>query len=142
MPDILHRVIIEALPAQVFSALTTQQGLSDWWTRAAISPDNIVSFMFGPNGEHVVKMAVEQLVPDKKVVWRCVEGPWVDIGEFVYDIIEDERGSVVLFSHTGWQKADDFYRHCNSKWGFFLATSLKELLETGTGKPHPADPDI
>ena len=31
MPDILHRVGIDAKPDKVFAALTTIRGLGDWW---------------------------------------------------------------------------------------------------------------
>jgi hypothetical protein len=32
MPDILHRVGINAKPEKVFKALTTLEGLRHWWT--------------------------------------------------------------------------------------------------------------
>ena len=49
---------------------------------------------------------------------------------------------VVLFGHKGWKQAGEFYMHCNSKWGFFLGTSLKDYVETGKGRPAPEDPDL
>jgi len=88
----------------------------------------------------VIEMKIVDLVPDEKVVWKCQSGPWAETGEFVFNIQPHERGAVLKFAHHGWPKADDFYMHCNGKWGFFLCTSLKDYLETGTGKPHPADP--
>jgi hypothetical protein len=32
----------------------------------------------------------------------------------------------------------EFMHHCSTKWGVFLL-SLKSLLETGKGAPHPND---
>jgi len=32
----------------------------------------------------------------------------------------------------------EFMHHCSTKWGVFLL-SLKSLLETGKGSPHPND---
>lgn len=144
MADILHRIIVEAAPEKVYRALTEQTGLSGWWTQAKTNGGvgSNVNFAFGPNGEHQVDMQVLELVENKKVVWKCVRGPWVETGEFEFEIKPHERGSEMLFSHSGWQEADEFYRHCNSKWGFFFTVSLKDYLETGTGKPGPQDPDI
>ncbi|MFT5434337.1 MAG: hypothetical protein ACI9OJ_005050 [Myxococcota bacterium] len=61
---------------------------------------------------------------------------------FVFDIVEHERGAVLRLSNERWTDDGDFYMHCNAKWGFFLAVSLKKYLEDGTGQPHPQDPSI
>ncbi|WP_157828049.1 hypothetical protein [Paraglaciecola sp. MB-3u-78] len=53
-----------------------------------------------------------------------------------------KRDAVLHFNHQGWSEADDFFQHCNCKWGFFLAVSLKSYLEKGVGQPHPQDPNI
>ena len=39
MPDIIHFLTIEALPATVYKAITEQAGIQDWWTvQARIEP--------------------------------------------------------------------------------------------------------
>ena len=43
---------------------------------------------------------------------------------------------------AGWLDDGDFFMHRNAKWGFLLAVSLKQFLESGTGVPHPGDPSI
>jgi hypothetical protein len=53
-----------------------------------------------------------------------------------------ERGSVLRFYNGGWPAQDDFYMHCNAKWGLFLAVSLKQYLEEGRGVPHPQEARI
>lgn len=145
MANILHRVVIEASPQATYAAVTEQSGLSAWWTRAeaVAEVDSIARFWFGADeGAPKVAMRVTELVPGKKVVWQCIAGPWVETGEFSFDIKPHERGSVLLFAHRGWPEDDEFYMHCNCKWGFFLGVSLKGCLETGEGKPGPLDPDL
>lgn len=144
MADILHRIIIEASPEKVYRALTEQDGLSAWWTHAKTQGKvgSTASFLFGPNGEHQVVMEITDLTKNERVAWQCVDGPWINTGAFQFLIQPDERGSALKFSHSGWTEADEFFMHCNSKWGFFLTVSLKNLLETGKGQPHPNDPDI
>lgn len=144
MNEILHRIVIEVSPEKVYNALTDQDQLSSWWTIASTEGKvgSVASFSFGPDGEHKVNMEIIELILNERVCWKCVNGPWVNTESFKFDIQEDKRGTVLKFRHTGWAESDEFYMHCNSKWGFFLAVSLKDLLEKGTGKPHPHDPDI
>lgn len=144
MTDILHRVIIEASPEKIYSALTEQDQLSAWWTKAKTESKvgSVASFFFGPNGGHKVEMEITDLVPNERVCWKCVNGPWVDTKAFQFNIKVDERGSALQFSNLGWAESDEFFMHCNSKWGFFLTVSLKNLLERGVGQPHPNDPNI
>ncbi len=144
MSEILHRVIIEASPEKVYAALTNQDQLSAWWTKAITEEKegSTATFFFGPAGDHQVKMEITDLVPNKRVCWKCVDGPWVNTESFQFNIQTDERGSVLQFSNTGWSESDAFFMHCNSKWGFFLSVSLKNLLEKGVGQPHPNEPNI
>lgn len=142
MPELAHRVEIETSPEEVFEALTEPLKLSEWWTAATVANENssIVEFSFGE--DHVVPMEVKQTVPAKRLVWQCLDGPWADKGEFVFELEAIERGTNLRFTHQGWPDVDDFFRHCNSKWGFFLTVSLKGMLEGGTGQPSPNDPAI
>jgi len=144
MYSILHKIIIETKPEKLYEALTSQEGLSAWWTKATATGEagSINSFFFGPGGEHQVDMEIRTLKPNELVSWKCVGGPWAETGLFNFAIEADERGSVLHFSHEGWDQPDDFYQHCNSKWGFFLTVSLKNYLEKGLGQPHPEDPNI
>lgn len=143
MAEILHRIVIETSPEKLYNALTDQDGLSAWWTDAESENEvgGVAQFRFGADGNKV-DMQIAEHVPNEKVAWKCVNGPWVDTGEFSFEIKPDERGSVVRFAHRGWPEADDFYMHCNSKWGFFLGVSLKNYLESGKGLPHPNDPNL
>ena len=144
MVDILHRVIIEASPEKVYAALTEQSQLSAWWTKAETEKTvgTVASFFFGQNPGHKVEMEITDLLPNERVCWKCVNGPWLDTGAFEFTIQADERGSVLQFGNLGWAEPSEFFMHCNSKWGFFLTVSLKNLLEKGSGQPHPNDPNI
>jgi len=146
MPSIKHRIIYEVQPEQLFRALTTLEGLSAWWTRAESDhpseANNMINFRFGPDGEHVVQMKVAEVTAPTRVVWKCIAGPWEATDNFTFSIDSDTRGSALTFENSGWSNQDDFYAHCNAKWGFFLTVSLKNYLETGKGMPHPADPNI
>ncbi len=141
MHEILHKVAINTNPQALYAALTEDAGLSAWWSRSETNHD-LTTIFFGPEGEHQVKMRHKAKVPEQKVVWQCESGPWQETGEFLFEIKATEQGCDLYFSHQGWPAADDFYRHCNSKWGYFFTVSLKPYLETGQGTPHPHDSNI
>lgn len=141
--DIVHRIVIEASPQQIFQALTSAEQLSAWWTRAeAADAPATWRFRFGPDGSHEVDMAELERRNDEFVRWRCVAGPWTHIRHFSFRIEPHARGGALTFINDGWPQADEFFGHCNSKWGFFLGVSLKQLLETGEGRPSPMDPNL
>ena len=141
MVDILHRVGITATPEKVYEALTTVDGLAGWWTTdTSGDSDSTLKFRFGEVGGFDMK--VLDLQPGKRVLWEVVDGPAEWIGTTVsFELIQDGEWTIVLFAHAGWREPVEFMHHCSTKWALFLM-SLKALVETGTGAPHPHDVQI
>ncbi len=135
MPDILHRVGIDARPGKVFEALTTIKGLRRWWvagTSGDASLGGVIDFGF-------CEMKVAKADPDRRVVWRCVGGPKEWKGTTVtFQLVWKDKQTVVLFTHAGWKKPVEFMHHCSTKWGVFLL-SLRDLIEKSKGRPSPRD---
>ena len=142
MANIALRIILETSPQAVFAAVQNVERLSEWWTKAAVIDTAIIRFAFGANDAHKIDMRVLAEKPDELIQWQCLNGPWADTGAFEFVITPHERGAALNFTHYNWPEQDDFYRHCCTKWGFFLGVSLKNLLESGRGNPHPQDPNI
>jgi hypothetical protein len=85
---------------------------------------------------------VRDVQPGACVLWEVVEGPEEWIGTRVsFELSQEDDFTIVMFAHTGWREAVPFMNHCSTKWATFLM-SLKELVETGTGKPAPRDVQI
>ena len=143
MAEIRHRVGIKASAAEVYQRLTTDDGLSQWWTsdtRGAGGVGSVIQFRFGGNGPD---FEVIELVPDQRVRWRHrgeMPNDWMG-SEILYELHEDDKQTIVNFSHYNWPRSDDFLAHCSTKWGVFLM-SLKSCLETGRGQPYPDDVHI
>jgi len=134
MPDILHRVGVDARPERVFAALTTVDGLRGWWVSQTAGDAGVggtIDFGF-------CRMQVEEAVLDL-VRWHCVQGPEEWVGTSVtFDLVWKEAQTFVLFKHANWKNPVEFMHHCSTKWATFLL-SLRDLLETGTGRPVPRD---
>ena len=140
MPDILHKVRVnDATKGDVYRALTTNEGLSGWWTRDTTGDNRVggvVQFRFDGGG---FDMEVLESEPAGRVRWLVVDGPQEWIGTRIdWSLRQDEHSAVVLFKHEDWKEPVEFMHHCSTKWAMFLM-SLKALIETGEGAPWPSD---
>jgi uncharacterized protein YndB with AHSA1/START domain len=145
MFDIIHRIGIKSPATQAYEALTTLEGLAQWWTDEVRGDGRIggkIEFYFrSETGELKGKivMEVQALDAPKEVRWRCVEGPAEWVGTDInFQLSEQDDQTIVLFGHRNWREAVEFMSHCSMKWATFLL-SLREYVETGKGKPSPHD---
>ncbi len=144
MVDILHRIGTRtATPDQVYDALATVEGLSQWWTEDtkgdAGDVGGTVAFRFPSGG---FDMEVIDLTPSERVVWQVTDGPDEWIGTRIdWQLRQDGDWTIVLFAHEGWREPVEFMHHCSTKWASFLL-SLKSVVEAGEGSPAPRDVQI
>jgi uncharacterized protein YndB with AHSA1/START domain len=145
MVDIIHRIGIKASPSKVYAAVATPEGVAGWWSQETTGDSRVggtldVRFR-NPSGEPIGRFELEvvELVPDQRVRWRVKAGPdeWVGT-EIVFSLARVGDATIVRFGHEGWREAVEFTAHCSTKWATFLL-SLRELVETGTGRPSPID---
>ena len=143
MAEIRHRVGVKGSAAQVYQLLTTDEGLSKWWTtdtRGAGEVGSIIEFRFGGVGPD---FEVIELIPDRLVRWRHsgdMPPAWMG-SEILFELDEDKMQTILNFRHSNWQQADEFLAHCSTKWGVFMM-SIKSCIETGRGQPYPDDVHI
>ena len=146
MLDIVHRVGIKAPVSQVYAALSTIDGLANWWTTAttgsSAKPGDEITFrFFTETGDEIggFDMDVLELVPDERVRWRVKSGPaeWVGT-DIEFALSRQDEHTIVMFGHRGWREEVEFTAHCSTKWATFLL-SLRDLVETGRGQPAPHD---
>ena len=143
MAEIRHRIGVKGNATDIYQLLTTDDGLSKWWTadtRGAGDVGSVIEFRFagaGPDFE------VIELVSDLRVRWRhCgeVPGDWMG-SEILFELRQDDKQTIINFSHYGWKKGDEFLAHCSTKWAVFMI-SLKSCIESGKGRPFPDDLQI
>lgn len=143
MVDIIHRVGMKDVALDdVYAAVATVDGLAGWWTADTTGQAEVgglLEFRFEPGG---IDMVVLDQVPGRSVLWEVVDGPPEWIGTTVrWELKQEGEYVIVLFAHEGWKEQAEFMSHCSTKWATFLL-SLKQLVETGTGAPAPADVKI
>jgi len=143
MVDILHRIGVVAPLDDVYRAVATPEGLAAWWTTDTVGTREVggqLAFRFGDAGGF--DMEIMELDPSGRVHWRVTDGPeeWVGT-EIDWRLDQRDEYTVVQFKHEGWREPVEFMHHCSTKWATFLL-SLKELVETGHGRPAPDDVKI
>jgi uncharacterized protein YndB with AHSA1/START domain len=145
MADIIHRIGIQSTPAAVYNAISTIDGLAHWWTEEVAGETAVggkIRFTFRSATGDVkgeMGMEVQEAHPPSGLRWICVEGPEEWIGtQISYDLSEQDGQVILLFGHRNWREPVEFMAHCSMKWAVFLL-SLREYVETGKGKPSPAD---
>jgi hypothetical protein len=140
MVDILHRVGAVGPLDDVYKAVATTEGLAAWWTTDTTGESEVggkLLFRFGELGGF--DMEVLELDPSGHVRWRVTDGPDEWIGtEIDWRFDQRDEYTIVNFKHEGWREPVEFMHHCSTKWATYLM-SLKELVETGSGRPSPDD---
>jgi uncharacterized protein YndB with AHSA1/START domain len=160
MPNIRHELLIGSPAEKIYSAITSQEGLSAWWTpgaKAKTERNSVARFAFGP--DYFKEMKITELKPPKQVKWICITGvdEWVGTSisfklqpgdketllkahPELEDQIQQERsvdkGTLLIFHHDDWKEYTPMFAECNYTWGQFLR-SLKLLCETDKGRPWP-----
>lgn len=148
MNDYHRQLLLSAPPTVVYRALTTPQGLHDWWTQTCEIATTVgarSTFRFNQTRK---VMQIESLVPDREVRWHCVEAhidaswlahkdEWVGT-HIVFKLSPQDSGQTRLdFAHIGLTPAFACFDVCRDGWDQYLA-SLQSLVETGQGRPFAA----
>jgi uncharacterized protein YndB with AHSA1/START domain len=137
VPDILHRIGVAAEQMRVFEALTTVEGIRNWWaedTHGDAAEGG--AFQFRRNRLQVIH------ADPSLVTWRY-SGPaeeWVGT-EITFRLEWRDGQTIVLFKHADWREPVEFMHHCSTKWATFLL-SLRDYVEQGEGRPEPRDTKI
>jgi uncharacterized protein YndB with AHSA1/START domain len=145
MLDIIHRIGIKAPLAKVYDAVATTPGVAGWWTQETTGTSKVGQTMTtrfrSKEGKEIGMMEFEVITldPNREVRWRFKQGPEEWIGtDATFELSDAGDQTILLFGHRNWREAVEFTAHCSMKWGTFLL-SLRELVETGKGRPSPDD---
>lgn len=142
MPDILHRISVDAPPRRVHDLIASTDGVARWWTGCPVAGDHAtgssISVYFGRTDRPAAVMEVVSDTPEQ-VEWRVIDGPdaWIDTRITFVLRPGGHGGTTLLFTHAGWKEASEFMSGCGTNWGSYL-TSLKTGAESGKFAAYPA----
>lgn len=137
---------VDQSPEDAFDAITNVRG---WWS-GQIDGDTDklgAEFTYRYQDVHYSKQEITELVPNKKVVWRVLDA-YLDFTEdpaewkgteITFEVARKDDQTEVRFTHLGLVPEFECYDSCSTAWGFYINSSLRNLITTGQGTPNPTE---
>jgi len=138
--DMHRRFRINAPPEVVAVALLHEEHLRRWWTREAEVIGNEAVLRWSGHGFEV-HLRIEHDTARNHVLWHCsrsnMQGTHAWEGTTIrFELHPERAGTRIAFTHSGYAESP-CRDTCEQGWAFFIGTSLKRYLESGTGIPYP-----
>ena len=136
MPNIAHKIRINAPQEKVFQALSTAQGIKGWFAPevdGTVAAGQTASFTFS-NGE-TFRWRFADIAP-AAIRWSLLEGPHIaPKTEVIFRLTSKHDGvTEVEVDHSGFPEGHAAIRSCNTLWGLSL-WHLKQFTESSK-TPH------
>ncbi len=134
MKAIHHLFHIQKPVADVFRAISSQEGISSWYTRTDHF-EAVVGATFPLHfGELAFTFEITECIENQRITWKCIEATMPLVGHsMTYALDENDGKTRVRFTHVGFTEADDFMANMNFSSAKYLE-SLRQYCQTGNGE--------
>lgn len=133
---------VDQTPEEIFAAINNVRG---WWSENIEGDTDKLGaeFTFHHQDLHRSTHKITEFVPGKKVVWHTTDShisfvenktEWNGT-DIVFEINKQGDKTELRFTHVGLVPAIACYGDCSGAWGFYIDTSLRDLITTGKGQP-------
>lgn len=144
--DFTLEFTVAQAPDAVFAAINDVRG---WWSRGLQGVTDRVGgrFVHRVQDLHRCEVEVDVLVPGERVEWTVVDNHFSftrDTSEWtgtriVFELAAGDAGTTLKFTHVGLVPGYECHAVCVDGWRNYLG-SLRELIETGQGRPNEGAP--
>ncbi|WP_282089153.1 SRPBCC family protein [Aquimarina algiphila] len=146
--DFKKTIRVKASKEKAFEAITTE--VNKWWGNVDNKVANEIGHEFSVFFEEDTewRFVISELEEFRHVTWRCIyanhsfsglkniKKEWLNSEiSFVFKGLSDEMIEV-SFTYKGLTPNLNCYEICDAGWTHFIASSLKQYLETGIGAPN------
>lgn len=127
MADIQHAIQIAANAEAIYPLIATAKGFAQWWAADVTEAGGALELGFFKRAT-VYRLRLKADQPPVEAEWTCETGAeW--IGTRVKFRLEGKAsGTLLRFTHGGWQSETDYFTSCNTTWGE-LMFRLKSAAE-------------
>jgi len=143
MPDILHDFYINVPIEKVFEAVSTPEGLEQWWTKRSSAEQKsggIYELWFGTEYDWRAKVTKYKPNSDFELEIFNADKDWN--GTLVgFHLEEKDDSTTVRFHHKNWSEENEHYRISCYCWAMYLRI-LKRYLEYEETVPYEVRLDI
>ena len=137
------RIIVDKDVLTTFNAI---ENLRAWWSEEIRGNTDKLgeTFFYHYKDVHLCKLKLIEQIPNKKLVYLITDNKfnftkdkseWINT-KLIFDIVKVGEQTKVTFIHDGLTPKYECYEVCNDAWTSYIQGSLKNLIETGTGKPN------
>lgn len=138
---------VDQTPEEVFAAINNVRG---WWSEEIEGSTDKpgAEFNYHFKDIHRCKVKITELIVGKKVVWHVLDNyfnftkdktEWKGT-DIVFNVSKKGDKTEIRFTHQGLVPEYECYDACSEGWGFYINTSLQDLITTGKGQPNIGQP--
>lgn len=140
--DLTYSFTVQQSPAEAFAAINDARA---WWSGDIEGRTDVLDaeWSYRVQDIHFSAFRITELVPDRSVAWLVTDSRLSfteDAEEWTgttvrFDVTPVDGGTEVRFTHLGLQPHVECYGVCRVAWGEYVMGSLRELIESGAGRP-------
>jgi uncharacterized protein YndB with AHSA1/START domain len=116
MAAIQHSVQIETKPEASYPLISTAAGLGQWWATDITETAGAVELSFF-NRTTIYRLRLKMNQPPARAEWGCETGQEWDGTSINFQLEPRPSGTLLRFSHAGWESQTDYFTACNTTWG-------------------------
>ncbi len=144
--DFSTKILVKKSAEETFNAINNARG---WWSEEIEGDTTKLNeeFKYHYKDIHNCRIKITELIPGKRVVWQVLDNyfnflkdpeEWKG-SQIIFEITETGNAghkTQLRFTHRGLVPQYECYYICSDAWTDFIHNSLKELINTGKGKPN------
>ena len=143
MAKVRHRIGVVGEIGKIYKAIHEPEGLSGWWASTTAGTAE-VGQVLDLNFSDVVTLSfrIDELKENELVSLHCVTGPgpWHNCS-LTFSVRQGDDQVWVSLEQENEAATEDDFLYFSTKWTCYLL-SLRDLIESGKGRPYPNDVKI
>ena len=143
MARVKHQIGVVGDITTIYRTMHEPEGLDGWWATISDGTSKtgeILNLHF--SDVLTLSFKIVALRENSFIHLHCISGPgpWQDC-DLTFSFTQDNDQVWVSLVHENAAASDDNFLYFNTKWPCYLL-SLRDLIETGRGRPYPQDTKI
>jgi hypothetical protein len=139
-------IVVDKDASAAFKAI---KNFRAWWSEQIEGKTDELNeeFFYHYKDIHLCKLKLIEEIADRKLVYQVLDNEfnfvkdkseWINT-QLIFELSEHGDKTEIKFTHEGLVPEYECYNVCNDAWNGYIKKSLYNLINTGTGKPNPAD---
>jgi uncharacterized protein YndB with AHSA1/START domain len=140
--DLTYTFTVAQSPAEAFAAICDARA---WWSGSIEGRTDELGaeWSYEVPEIHFSAFRITELVPDRSVAWLTTKS-WLTFTEdheewtgttVRFEVLPTPEGTQVRFTHEGLVPQVECFGVCRVAWSEYILGSLKDLIESRTGRP-------